>query len=447
MRKLAGTAGAVGLLATLCLTFLGAIAYQSSESLSVMHQQGVLRSLHSELRDDLNQSNDQQAVLSGHPLLSSPEFFAFVMNGKGDITARSWSGDTPAAMSSVHSAAMERPDAENGQKLLTTDQARFVWFDAPLEQEGSRLFIVHECHAVSMAATLGQFVLPIVVGALLVIWISFWATMTARRMIRDRIRQKELEDDLKRQEEINRIRSTFFSNMSHELRTPLNAIVGYSEMLKMGAFGSVGSERNEEYVGTIHSAGIHLTRLVGNILELSNLQSGDGGLSEDRIDIQDLVSDSIGMVSAAAEKLDIKVRTHLPSGMPFLRADPARVKQIMFGLLSNAIAHSEKGGLVEIRARHLGSGSICIRVSDQGAGIGLTDPNELLENYGNLHFDAGRSKSGAGFGLPLCNTVMKLHGGGIRIESKVGAGTTVHLTFPPERTVSRVAGVRISAAG
>lgn len=424
---------AIGL--TILFLFLGAVAYQSGESMSVAHQQSVLNSFGSVMRADLYGVADQNAFLRGHKIVESPEIAAFIMDDNNAITATSWSGDMPFGIEEVVAKLTSDADLKSYQQQIEVADARLVWLNVPLQQEGHRLVLVHQCVAVGFGELTELYVLPIAIAALLVIWATFWASMSARKMIRSQARQAQLEIDLLRHEEADKIRVSFLANMSHELRTPLNAIIGFSEMLKMRAFGPLGHERNGEYVESIHAAGEQMLKLVSNLLDLSQIESGGEELEEEVVATADVIDTIRLMVQGACAERGIELHLSPDVEMPELRVDPVKVKQIMLQLCRNAIVHTPEGGRIELNVRLKKDDRMVLEVKDTGGGIESDVLKSLVANFGHAQSDAVIAKSGAGIGLPLCDALMKLHGGELRIMSVVGEGTTVSAIFPAHRIV------------
>lgn len=120
--------------------------------------------------------------------------------------------------------------------------------------------------------------------------------------------------------------------------------------------------------------------------------------------------------------------------LPQLHADPLRLKQILLNLVNNAIKFTPKGGRITVTGEINGDGGVALMVGDTGVGIAKKDIPKVLEKFGQVRDGHMQTHEGAGLGLPLSKTLMELHGGTLEIESQVGKGTRVTVTFPPERT-------------
>jgi two-component system, sensor histidine kinase and response regulator len=258
-------------------------------------------------------------------------------------------------------------------------------------------------------------------------------------IIRDISEYKQAQSALVKAKELaeaaNKSKSEFLANMSHELRTPLNSIIGFSQILEAGTFGPLGSDENKEYIGFIHNSGNHLHKIIGDILDLSKIESGKNTLDEEEIDMRDLIDEALNMASDRVSNKQLNLRVDFQTPIPLLFADRLRVLQVLLNLMSNAIKFTQDGGVVTTKALINEEGSFIIIVEDTGQGIKREDIKTVLEPFGQAGDAYTRSHEGAGLGLALVSSLMELHGGGIGIESELGEGTTVTATFPPERTV------------
>lgn len=234
----------------------------------------------------------------------------------------------------------------------------------------------------------------------------------------------------------NRAKSEFLANMSHELRTPLNSILGYSQMLQNEIFGPIGDSRYSEYATSINVSGNHLFKIISDILDISKIEAGKATIEETEVDIAKAVRDCIAMVKERGREKEIRVEENTPGDLPTLRADERQVKQILLNLLSNAVKFTPDGGQVIVNTRVDDASCIEVSVSDTGIGIDSKDIPKVLQPFGQVAESHNRGHEGTGLGLPICNSLMELHGGTLEIESELGTGTTATVRFPLERTIN-----------
>ncbi len=235
--------------------------------------------------------------------------------------------------------------------------------------------------------------------------------------------------------EASQAKSAFLASMSHELRTPLNAIIGFSDTMMLEIFGPIG-ERYKSYAGDIRQSGEHLLALINDVLDLSRLDAGQAELYEDNFDVAEMIAESLRMMVGQAGKAQIVLVTDVEQGLPWLKADKRRIKQILINLVSNALKFTPAGGQVRVDCRRTSQG-LSLVVSDSGIGIAPQDIPKVMERFGQVDSPMQRRHEGTGLGLPLSRQLAQLHGGDLILESTVDVGTTVTVTLPAERLVPR----------
>jgi len=254
----------------------------------------------------------------------------------------------------------------------------------------------------------------------------------------DYTERKEADNTLRNAKEqaeaANRSKTEFLANMSHELRTPLNAIIGFAEMIEKGLLGPIENRRYHEYAFNIGESGQHLLSIINDILEVSKIEAGQVEIQEQIVDVCQIVSDVVRIVRTRADEQNLELTVHVEKRLPNLQADERKVKQVLLNLLSNAIKFTPPGGTVRISAAILPAGSLRIRIADTGVGISEADIPRVLARFGQVEHEMTRLHSSTGLGLPLATGLVELHDGSLELESTVGEGTTVTVTFPPERT-------------
>jgi PAS domain S-box-containing protein len=257
-------------------------------------------------------------------------------------------------------------------------------------------------------------------------------------IVRDISERKRLDEELKlalqNMSAANDAKSMFLATMSHELRTPLNAIIGFTDLMLTQMLGPLGHPKYREYIGDVHKSGRHLLALINDVLDLSRLDAGKTEIADEDVSLRQVVGEACRIVGNQATQANLQIVTSLPAGLRDVRGDERRIKQIVLNLLSNAIKFTPAGGSVTVKAGETATGLV-LQVCDTGIGISEADMPTVLERFGQVDSKISRKYEGTGLGLPLAKQLIELHGGSLRIESKVNAGTVVSITFPPERIV------------
>lgn len=239
----------------------------------------------------------------------------------------------------------------------------------------------------------------------------------------------------------------FLRAISHELRSPLNAIIGFADLIQGEPYGPLGSPRYGEYIGDIHASGKHLLALVNQLLDLSRMEAGHHKLDLGRHDFRDIYDSAWQIVAGLLQGKDIAYEAEFVDPLPELHADAQAIRQVLVNLLSNAIKFTPEGGTIRLRARRDGA-DLLVSVADSGIGIPPQVIPRLMRPFERAQDAENRQIQGTGLGLAISRTLAELHGGGIAIESQLGAGTTFTLRVPvggPERVPGQVrAGRRLA---
>ncbi|PCK09353.1 MAG: hypothetical protein COA42_04290 [Alteromonadaceae bacterium] len=230
-------------------------------------------------------------------------------------------------------------------------------------------------------------------------------------------------------QQANIAKSKFLANMSHELRTPLNSIIGFSSILKKKFQQKPDSDREKQYVKSIHHNSEHLLTLINELIDIARIDSGKLELNLQSLDVNDLLTGVIYHARDRAEKLGIELREKLISPC-IIFADPIKLKQIATVFLNNALRHTEKGS-IEIRLEmNPEKDGIDIYFEDSGAGMSDDELNRLFDQYDHKHSDATRNVDGTTLGMALSKKLIEMHGGKVYASSHVGKGSAFQIFFP-----------------
>ncbi len=231
-----------------------------------------------------------------------------------------------------------------------------------------------------------------------------------------------------RAEDANQTKSRFLANMSHELRTPLNAIIGFSEIMGSGMFGTLGSEKYQEYCRDIMTSGHYLLEVINDILDMSKIEAGRMKLDFERLDLAASLTESLRVVSGRADNKHLELRAEIDDQIPVV-ADRRAVKQILVNLLSNAVKFTPEGGCVTVRSHSLPD-SIVLLIADTGIGIAPHSLQRLGQPFEQVESQLSKSYHGSGLGLAIAKSLTALHGGSMRLRSQLGVGTVVRVVLP-----------------
>lgn len=261
---------------------------------------------------------------------------------------------------------------------------------------------------------------PLPDGGVLVTYADVTATVRVQTALEEKNAALEAAEQLK---------TDFLANVSYQLRTPLSTIMGFAEILDNQYFGPM-NDRQKEYTGGIHEAGQRLVSLIDDILDLSTIEAGYMELHREEIDIADLLRNLQSLTQDWARKQKLQVRLDVAADCGMISIDDRRIKQILLGLIRNAINHSPEGAYVTLAARRL-STTVEIAVIDAGKGIPAEEQARIFEPFQRVQGDStAGARRGAGLGLSLVKSIAELHGGSVALTSAPGRGTTVTVSLP-----------------
>jgi PAS domain S-box-containing protein len=231
--------------------------------------------------------------------------------------------------------------------------------------------------------------------------------------------------------ELDRLKSQFLANMSHELRTPLNSIIGYAEVLIDGVDGELSDDAVED-VTAIYDSGRHLLSIINEVLDLAKIEAGQMQLDRRLLSLPELVQEVIRSGQILVKDKDVQLALSEHTTVPPILADQVRLKQILWNLVSNAVKFTERGS-VTVRYGMQDDHSVYIQVIDTGIGIDENKQQLIFERFSQVDGSSTRRAGGTGLGLTITQQLVRMHGGDIRVESKLSEGSTFTLTLPVQQ--------------
>ena len=267
-------------------------------------------------------------------------------------------------------------------------------------------------------------------------WNGQPAIIITLRDVTDRVAiVKELEKAKAELEMATRVRDEILMNMNHEVRTPLNSIIGFSDIL-LTSKGSLSDEDMvRTYLESIRESGWTLLDMLTDIMDMANVKTNNYDLTESIFDLEAAIHTVTRIVHSQLTRSQLSLEVVVPETPIQIQADFKRFKQMLAHLLSNAIKFNVPGGSVQVCARYGPRGELLVSVIDTGIGIDIEDTQRIGVPFNRVEAALTAKTNGPGLGLSLTKGLIERHGGYMSIESAVGKGTAVTLTFPPSRMV------------
>jgi two-component system, NarL family, sensor histidine kinase BarA len=226
--------------------------------------------------------------------------------------------------------------------------------------------------------------------------------------------------------EANRLKSEFLANVSHELRTPLNSILGFADLLK----DSSSDNKSARYVQNILSSGKNLLELINDLLDLAKIEAGRMEIRSEPLSLNDLFEGLISVLKPLCEQRQLAIHTTIAPDVPILHTDQAKLQQVLYNFLSNAIKFSPPGERIELSAERENDDFVRISVTDRGTGIPADKHEVIFEKFRQVDASHTRTHSGTGLGLAISKELTTLLNGQIGVNSEIGRGSTFWVILP-----------------
>ncbi len=243
------------------------------------------------------------------------------------------------------------------------------------------------------------------------------------------VKNEELEMQNRRVQEASRLKSEFLANMSHELRTPLNGIIGFAELMYNGKVGPVSAD-HKEYLGDILLSSRHLLQLINDVLDLAKVESGKMEFHPETVNLEKIITEVRDILRTLISKKQIKMDVSVDPKINEVIIDPAKLKQVLYNYISNAIKFTPDGGEVHICVLAEGKNNFRLEIRDTGIGIRDEDLKKLFVEFQQLDATISKKYQGTGLGLALTKRIVEAQGGSVGVKSVVEKGSTFFAILP-----------------
>lgn len=247
-----------------------------------------------------------------------------------------------------------------------------------------------------------------------------------------------------RLQELDRLKSNFIATVSHELRTPLTSIIGYAEMLLDGLAGDLNKDQGN-YVSTVLEKGESLLELIGQVLDLSRIESGNVVLKREISDPREIIDRSVSDVLPQSKKRDLVIELEVDEAILPVNVDKDKIRRVVTNLLGNAVKFSNQGSTIVVRARSCDledasqpfdvfeperNKALEISVTDVGRGIAKDSLERIFDSFYQVDNTSTREFGGTGLGLAIVRNFMRAHEGDVKVVSEEGVGSTFTISLP-----------------
>jgi signal transduction histidine kinase len=260
--------------------------------------------------------------------------------------------------------------------------------------------------------------------------VMIFIVAVAFNFARTALRVSQAQQETKRAEEANQLKSQFLANMSHELRTPLNSVINFTDFVMQEIYGSVTPDQLDALQKSSKSAH-DLLGLINDILDISKIEAGMMELFLEDVNLNEVLTEIIDTSQGLIADKNVKLQSEVQPSLPVIRGDRLRIQQIMLNLMSNAVRFTDEGSIT-VRA-HQQNGEIRLSVKDTGQGIPVNEQESIFEQFRQANWNIKRrakTERGTGLGLAITRHFTEMHGGRIWVESTPRSGSTFFVTLP-----------------
>ena len=232
---------------------------------------------------------------------------------------------------------------------------------------------------------------------------------------------QELKTKNKRLEELDELKDSFLSMVSHELLSPLTTVQGYVSFIRQGNTGKINQQQSE-MLEVIEEQTDYLNNIIEDLLDISRIETGKLKVQLECLGVENLISKVVDSFQQQAQTKEIALNCQLSSIASYILADEKRITQVFTNILSNALKFTPSGGRITFESRE-NNNNVEFSLADTGIGIPVAERSKIFDKFYQVDSTSQREYEGCGLGLAITKSIVKLHGGRIWVESKLGQGS------------------------
>jgi signal transduction histidine kinase len=244
---------------------------------------------------------------------------------------------------------------------------------------------------------------------------------TAVQNIRAYEAERRTVEELRR---LSALRADFVSLVSHELRSPMATVIGSARTLQ-ARWRELSPEQRESFLALIEDETSRLASLIGDVLDTSRIEAGTFTYTFEEVEVDALVREVVSATEIGQD--EVELRAQISDGLPTVRGDSQRLRQVLANLVENAVKYSPAGESVDVLAT-ASNGRVQVAVTDRGPGIPADEHGLIFEKFGRA--TSGRGVPGSGLGLFIARSIAEAHGGSLEVQSIPDHGATFTLSLP-----------------